>query len=117
MLECCTKISENLKEKGYSSKVINVRTIKPFDYSLISNSVGAARLAITVEDNEINGGAGQYIASNLPRYLRQKIVNFGYDDCFVCQGSQSELFERYELNAKDITTKILKELNKDEQQN
>lgn len=115
MLECSIEVSTILAENGIGSKVINLRSVKPFDYNLITESIKNARLVITIEDNVINGGAGQYIANNIPREFKSKIINAGYDDCFVCQGTQKELFERYKLNANDISRIILKEFDTNEQ--
>lgn len=111
MLDCSLEIANKLKHNGKNAKVINLRTIKPLDESFINKTVSECCLAVTIEDNEVNGGAGQYVSSVLSRELKNKILNFGYNDCFVCQGTQKELFNVYGLNSHDITDKILKELN------
>ena len=115
MLECCIEVSNKLKMNGIGSKVINIRSVKPLDLSFIEENISDCKLAVSVEDNEINGGAGQYLASSVSRGLKSKLINFGYNDCFICQGSQKQLFDKYGLNPDDITQKILKEINTNEQ--
>jgi len=117
MLECCLNIANNLINESIKAKVINLRTIKPLDIDFINSIVAKCTLAVSVEDNILNGGAGQYISSVIFRKFKNKVINFGFDDCFVCQGSQQELFDKFELNVDSITQKILKELETNEQQN
>ncbi len=117
MFDCCMDVVENLVASDIKVKLINIRSIKPNNKTFINNIIKNCKIAFTVEDNEISGGAGQYISSLVLNNYRNKIINIGFDDCFVCQGSQKELFEKYGLNAESITQKILKELNTNEQQN
>lgn len=110
MLECCLEVSRALKTCGISHKVINLRTVKPFDVSFLEKLLQSTRLAVTVEDNVIHGGAGQYIYSCVSCDIRSKFLHIGFDDCYVCQGSQDELFVKYGLDPRSITDKIKKEL-------
>lgn len=114
MLEIAIDVQAKLKLMGLNSKVLNIGTVKPLNEKALDEIVGQAVIVATIEDNQISGGAGQYIASRISRANRSKLLHFGYDDCFVCQGTQAQLIERYGLSSDAISKKIKEELNDNE---
>ncbi len=114
MLECSQKVAASLEEKGISSTVINVRCVKPFSVDKLEALVTPSSLVVTIEDNVISGGAGQYICSLSPKHIK-RFVHFGFGDAYIQQGSQDELFEHYGLTPMKISADIIKEINDYEQ--
>lgn len=112
MLECSVEASKLLNQSDFGVKVYNVRCIKPFNEECTLNISSKTRMIVTIEDNVIIGGAGQYIISVLENISHSKVINLGFDDCFVCQGTQEQLFKRYNLTADKIVLRIKEEFGK-----
>ncbi len=116
MLDTASECIDILRDMGCSSTtLINLSTIKPINSEKINSYIKDAKLVVTIEDGIIQGGAGQYVAQNANREYRNKFINIGFDNVFVKQGTQNELFKEHGLSPEDIAQKIKKELDaKDE---
>ena len=103
MLNKAIKASEILKEQGIEAKVCSASVLKPFDDSIINSS---DKLIVTLEDNLIRGGFGEYIAAN----YTNMVVNLGWPDKFIEHGDCEYLYKKYGLDAKSIAERIRQEL-------
>lgn len=103
MLNKAIKASEILKEQGIDAKVCSASVLKPFDDSIINSS---DKLIVTLEDNLIRGGFGEYIAAN----YTNMVVNLGWPDKFIEHGDCEYLYKKYGLDAKSIAERIRQEL-------
>lgn len=103
MLNKAIKASENLKEQGIDAKVCSASVLKPFDDSIINSS---DKLIVTLEDNLIRGGFGEYIAAN----YTNRVVNLGWPDKFIEHGDCEYLYKKYGLDAESIAERIRQEL-------
>lgn len=110
MLNICEKAFNTLTSQGYKVHLVNVGTVKPLYIERLNELLNKSSLAITVEDNILCGGAGEYIASKAARSNKSKLINIGFDDVFIPQGKQSELFEIYGLTEDKIVETIKKEM-------
>jgi len=113
MLECAMGVSKFLDENGIDSTVVNIRSVKPFANADFEKLIAPSSLIVTIEDNAVCGGAGQYISSFLSANMHN-VIHYGFKDDFVHQGTQNELFELYGLTPDKIATDIIKELKKHE---
>ena len=103
MLNKAIKASEILKEQGIDAKVCSASVLKPFDDSIINSS---DKLIVTLEDNLIRGGFGEYIAAN----YTNRVVNLGWPDKFIEHGDCEYLYKKYGLDAESISERIRREL-------
>lgn len=103
MLNKAIKASEILKEQGIEAKVCSASVLKPFDDSIINSS---DKLIVTLEDNLIRGGFGEYIAAN----YTNMVVNLGWPDKFIEHGDCEYLYKKYGLDAESIAERIRQEL-------
>ena len=103
MLNKAIRAADILKEHGIDAKVCSASVLKPFDDSIISSE---DKLIITLEDNLIRGGFGEYIAAN----YTNKVVNLGWPDKFIEHGDCEYLYKKYELDAESIAERIRREL-------
>ncbi len=103
MLNKAIKASEILKEQGIDAKVCSASVLKPFDDSIINSS---DKLIVTLEDNLIRGGFGEYIAAN----YTNRVVNLGWPDKFIEHGDCEYLYKKYGLDAESIAERIRQEL-------
>ncbi|MBQ4527390.1 MAG: 1-deoxy-D-xylulose-5-phosphate synthase [Clostridia bacterium] len=110
MLDLANEVFEKLNAENISSTLCNVRTIKPVNTDELNNYLSKCTLAVTIEDNVISGGAGQYLCNTANREHRSKFIHFGFPDSFVEHGSQIELMKKYGLSAENIISNIKKEL-------
>lgn len=110
MVDTMLKAGNILTEGGISTEVINIRCVVPFDRELLEKEVVGKKLIVTIEDNLTNGGMGEYIISNMAVPTGIRVINLGFDTCFVEHGKQSELFELYRLDSRSVATRIAEEI-------
>ena len=85
-IEAC----EILEQKGISSEIINIHTIKPLDEKAILESVSKTKAVVTAEEHLLNGGLGDSIA--------QLLVPF----CFDTRYSNTNIIFQYQIQWKVI---------------
>lgn len=56
-----------LNDAGLSVRLLNVRTIKPFDHHAVLDAMRGARLTVTIEDHFLTGGLHSVVAEALLR--------------------------------------------------
>jgi len=99
--------AEALAAEGVSLSVVNARFVKPLDKELLLTLAATGNI-FTIEENVIQGGFGSAV---LELFEEEGIYNvavtrLGYPDCFIEQGEQWELHERYGLTADGIRERI-----------
>ncbi len=106
MVKKAVEAAEILEDKGISAAVINTRFAKPLPKDTFEHSEKFSKI-VTVEDNVVAGGFGQSLREVLQDNEKIKaILNLGWPDIFIEQGSQKELYEKYKLDGKGIAERI-----------
>lgn len=96
---------EILKNKGFSSRIINVSTIKPIDVDKVKEYAKDVKGVITAEEHSIIGGLGGTICEVLSDEL-VKIKRVGINDKFGQSASNyEELINYYGLTPQAIMEK------------
>lgn len=98
MLDTAIETAEILRPRGFDIGIVNVCVVKPYDTGL--NELDT-RLAITIEDNSINGGFGEMFAAHSVG-KGYDVLNFALPDRFIEHGSVSELRQECGLTPSDI---------------
>ena len=112
MVSRAKKAAEALAAHGLSVGVADIHTLKPFDGSVISDSV---RMVVTVEEHNIVNGLGAVVAEYLYQTDRRTpMVKIGIHDKFSEVGDYEYVLAQHGLNAEGIADSILKELNKNQ---
>lgn len=111
MLERSYDVYSSLKNDGFNVKLINVGTVKPISACYINEILDGASLAVTLEDNVVSGGAGEYLCNCSERKFHSLFTHFGFPDRFIEHGKQSDLMDLYGLNTNEIIQMIKKEMN------
>jgi 1-deoxy-D-xylulose-5-phosphate synthase len=109
MVAYAYEVANKLKDDNISVEVINARFAKQFDKKLIDKSVEKTKLLVTIEDNNVHGGFGETLDSELNYTC--KTINFGYPDEFIKHGSVDEIEKKYGLDVNSIYERIKKEYN------
>lgn len=97
-----------LEEKGITSKVVNMHTIKPLDHSALDKAIATSNLIVTVEEHSIIGGLGSAIAeykaaiSGAPPQL-----TLGLPDRYDVVGEHRYLLDYHGLTGAKLAEKIL----------
>ena len=101
------KVVALLQEKGINAGLVDVATVKPLDLSIFEEK----KLIVTLEDHSIIGGFGQQLSSKL-NGRNVEVLNIGWPDEFVPQGTYDQLADRYGLTAEKITERICDRLER-----
>lgn len=106
------KVAELLNADGFSTKVVNMHTVKPIDTLSIDEGL-SSKLIVTVEEHSRIGGLGSAVAE----YLASKVhkpaqMIFGLPDKYLHAGEYDWLIEQSELTPNCIYTKIKEKLVK-----
>jgi len=102
---------EILKNKGFSSRIINVSTIKPIDVVKVKEYAKNVKGVITAEEHSIIGGLGGTICEVLSDEL-VKVKRVGINDRFGQSASNyEELINYYGLTPQAIVKKAEELLN------
>jgi len=97
-----------LKKKGFTVTVVNILSIKPLDITGIDKVIRSCKKFITIENGFINGGAGEYIYSNINSSLSdRRLFNAGFPENFIKHGSVNELFREYGLDPRNLADRII----------
>lgn len=101
-----------LREKGISSEVINVHTIKPLDVDAIKSSVAKTGCAVSAEEHQINGGLGESIARVLAQSSLSPMEFVGVNDQFGESGKPFDLLDKYGLGVSNIVAAAEKAISR-----
>lgn len=94
---------EEAKMTGKSGKLINIRSIKPFDEEFIRLLADEVDVIATVENHSIKGGLYSTVCETLGQKKHRAVIKpIGFHDQFMDAGPASDIKERYGLNVKSI---------------
>ncbi len=97
--------ADELAEKGVSTEVINIHTIKPLDEELVRASAAKTGHVVTAEEHSVIGGLGDAVLAALsesPVPLRK----LGVNDVFGESGPAVDLLHKYNLDAAGIVAAV-----------
>ncbi|MFA9381087.1 MAG: transketolase family protein [Acetanaerobacterium sp.] len=105
MVDPAMKAAAQLASQGVSAKVVNVATMKPFNYEGVAEIANSVKAVVTAEEHNYIGG----LASAVALSLRKSAVPMDYvavQDVFGQSAySAVELMEHYGLTAENIVVK------------
>ena len=111
MLKAAADAAEMLKADGYHPMLVNMRFIKPLDEEMLLLAAEKCELVVTVEDNVKMGGFGSSVLEFYgEKGIKTDVLNLGFPDKYIEQGTQAQLFERYGLDAAGIYESVKKRL-------
>ena len=99
----CQQASKELKDKyGISVDLINIHTIKPFDYETVINSLAKTGKGIVVEEHNSFGGIGSIVSYFASIYHPTHIRFLNTEDKFGTTGLAEEILTGRNLDTKNI---------------
>jgi 1-deoxy-D-xylulose-5-phosphate synthase len=96
---------QNHSQEGHQPWLINLRSLKPLDETLLLKLAGECTHIFTFETNSAIGGIGSRI-NQLLAWEQCKVYNFGYPDSFVPHGKMSELNELICFTPEKLSAQI-----------
>lgn len=101
-----------LEERGISTEVVSMHTVKPLDKEAIYGSAKKCQAIITVEEHSIHGGLGEACASFLmEERIYKPFKAVGLPDEDTVTGSQMEIFNHYGISGQGLRDSALSLLN------
>jgi transketolase len=98
------KAAEQMKQSGYSCRVISMHTIKPLDNEAVIQAAEECRAIVTVEEHSAAGGLGEACASLLMETnIKVPFKIVGFPDEYTMTGNQLEIFTHYGITAPGLT--------------
>lgn len=96
--------------------VVNMRFVKPIDEKLILNMATTHDLIVTVEENVVQGGAGEAVNQVLLEHgVMQAIINYGLPDRLIQHGSRDDMLNDVGMNKAGFMKFICRHLGEQEQ--
>ncbi len=107
MVEVALEAANILAGGGNDVGVVNLRFVKPLDEVLIERLAGNCRLLVTMEENVLNGGVGEAVASLLKRAGSPcRLMSIGLPDRFVGHGKVPELFRGEGMDSDSVARAV-----------
>lgn len=105
--KACLDAAKILTNKGISTSVVNLASIKPIDEDLIVKMAEGHKILFSVEEHSIIGGLGSAVAEVLCERCPQKLIRLGMRDEFGQSGPAKDLLKHYRLDAEGIADQVL----------
>jgi 1-deoxy-D-xylulose-5-phosphate synthase len=113
------KAAELLAREGIDAEVVNMRFVKPLDYSLLEDICKRFSYILTVEDHVVKGGFGSAVLETISekKYQNVHLRIHGIPDEFIEQGTVAELHSLLKLDPQGISGVIKDFLTKEKSKN
>lgn len=96
------------QQRGMSSRVIDLHTIRPLDTDAILAAGRQCRAIVTVEEHSVHGGLGEACAASLMQAgvsVPFRIV--GIPDEYTVTGSQADIFRHYGITMEGLFQTVM----------
>jgi transketolase len=103
--------AKKLEEMGVKTSVVNIRSIKPIDQTLIREISRESKLIVTVENHPILGGLGGAVAEIVAEEGGH-LFRIGSNDVFGESGHTSELREKHQMDCEGILNQLRNPISK-----
>jgi transketolase len=104
--------AEELARRNISAEVIDVYSIKPFDWEGIKASVEKTGALLAVENHQKRNGLGYEIGIRILKNKPLPFDNIGIEDCFAESGEYLPVIDKYGLSAPYIVNAAEKLVDK-----
>lgn len=92
-----------IKDTARKGKLVNIRSMKPFDTAYIKKLANTVNVIITVENHSVIGGLYSAVSETLAgEKYRAVIKSVSFHDTFTESGPSGEIKEKYGVNAREI---------------
>ncbi|NND32713.1 MAG: transketolase family protein [Saprospiraceae bacterium] len=103
---------KNLHQKGISTRIIHMPSIKPLDEKAVISAARETKGIVTAEEHSIIGGLGEAVAGIASLHHPTFIERIGMRDVFGESGQAQELMDKFGLKATEIVNAALRILKR-----
>jgi transketolase len=104
------EVFDGLSNAGRKVTLVNIRSLKPMDKTLIKEMAKKTERFVTIENHTVIGGLGGAIAEELSSFSNPvKLMRFGVQDEFTESGKTADVKKKYGLDSEKIVVSILDE--------
>lgn len=100
------QVAHMLIERGISTSLLHVPTLKPLDAATISAAAHQSRLVVTYEDHSVLGGLGSAVAEVLSAGARPPLLRIGTEDEYIDSGKNDDLMAYHRLHPDVVVERI-----------
>jgi transketolase len=104
--------ADELSKKGIECMVVNNHTIKPIDRKTIAQAAKKCGAVVTVEEHQINAGAGSAVIEVLAEECPVPVERVGMPDVFGESGEPEDLIKKFGMDKDAIIKAISKVLKR-----
>jgi transketolase len=94
--------AEELAKSGIQARVVNVPSIKPFDFATITQAARDCGCIVTAEEHQVHAGLGGAVAECTAKNAPVPIEFVGVKDTFGGSGEPEELMVKFGLTSNEI---------------
>ena len=107
-------IAKLLESEGYTVKILDYHTIKPFDNESLLNNINEKMLVVTFEEHLTKTGIFSIVAQLLVEHgITTKIISFGITDSVIhASGSKEYMLNQFGLNIQSMFERVKNALEK-----
>lgn len=103
----CVLAAEELAKKGISARVVNVSSIKPFDFETVTAAARDCGAVVTAEEHQVHAGLGGAVAECCGKNAPVPIEFVGVKDTFGGSGEPEELMVKFGLTWREVYASAL----------
>ena len=108
MIPVAEKALAQLKQAGYSIRLINANSVKPLDEELLEALAEEELPLLTIEESVLQGGFGSAVLEFYnEKGMHVELKRMGIPDYFVEHGSVSELYQEVGLTPERIADTLI----------
>ncbi|MEA4811561.1 MAG: transketolase C-terminal domain-containing protein [Anaerolineaceae bacterium] len=105
MVFTCAEAAAFFHSIGYKTCVVNIRTIKPLDKTLLIELAKSAKLLVTLENHSVIGGLGAAVAEAIALNGTKHLI-LGSQDCFGESATTEELRHKHRLDLQGVIQSV-----------
>ncbi len=99
--------AKELAKKGISARVVNVHTVKPFDFATVTQAARECGCIVTAEEHQVHGGLVSAVSECTGKNAPVPIEFVGVKDSFGGSGDPEELMVNFGLTWREIYASAL----------
>ena len=104
--------AQELAKKGIHARVVNVHTVKPFDFETVTAAARECGCVVTAEEHQVHAGLGGAVAECTAKNAPVPIEFVGVKDSFGGSGDPEELMVKFGLTWREIYASALVAMNR-----
>lgn len=106
VLSIACEAAQQLKQRGYSIRLIDMHTIKPLDAECVKKALQETKMIVTVEDHNIINGLGSAVSEVAAEIGGAPVKRMGVQDQFGESGPYHSLLKKNGVSVEDIVQAI-----------